>query len=60
MSPWASFYRELANEAKERALEATNLSEKEKLEEAAKEWFELADWAERRNAGSVRSNCETS
>jgi len=24
MSPWASFYRELANEANERAAEATN------------------------------------
>jgi hypothetical protein len=49
MSSWASFYRELANEANERAAEATTPSVKEKFEEVAKEWSELADWAERRN-----------
>jgi len=49
MSSWASFYRELANEANERAVEGTTPSVKHKFEEVAKEWSELADWAERRN-----------
>ena len=49
MSPWASFYRELANEANERAAKATTLSVKDKFEEVAREWSELSDWAERRN-----------
>jgi hypothetical protein len=48
MSPWASFYRELANEANERAAEATKPSVKDKFEEVAREWSELADGAERR------------
>jgi hypothetical protein len=37
MSSWASFYRELANEANERAVEATTPSVKHKFEEVAKE-----------------------
>jgi hypothetical protein len=49
MSSWASFYRELAYEANERAVEATTPSVKHKFEEVAKEWSELADWYERRN-----------
>jgi hypothetical protein len=49
MSSWASFYRELANEANGRAVEATTPSVKDKFEEAAREWSELANWAERRN-----------
>jgi hypothetical protein len=56
MSTWANFYRGLANEARERALEATNLSKKEKLDEVAREWSELADWAERRDTVSVLAN----
>jgi hypothetical protein len=49
MTSWASFYRELANEANERAAQATAPSAKDKFEEVAREWSELADWAERRN-----------
>ena len=37
MTSWASFYRELANEANERAVEATTPSVKHKFEEVAKE-----------------------
>ena len=48
-SSWASFYRELANEANERAAKATTPSVKDKFEEVAREWSELSDWAERRN-----------
>jgi hypothetical protein len=50
MSSWASFYRGLANEARERAAQAANLSVKDNLEEVAREWSELADWAERKHA----------
>jgi hypothetical protein len=46
MCSWANFYRGLANEAKERAAHATNLSVKDKFEEVAKEWSALAVWAE--------------
>jgi hypothetical protein len=43
MSSWANFYRGLANEARLRAAQAANLSEKDKLEEVAKEWSALAE-----------------
>jgi len=56
MPTWANFYRGLANEARERALKATNLSKKEKLDEVAREWSELADWAERRDTVSALAN----
>jgi hypothetical protein len=54
MSSWASFYRGLANEARERAVRAGNLSIKDKFEEVAKEWSALADWAERRQVGDIQ------
>ena len=48
MSSWATFYRELANEAKLRATQATSLSEKDKFEGAAMEWSALAKWVEQK------------
>jgi hypothetical protein len=46
MSSWAHFYRRLANdEARLRAAQAANLSERDKFEEVAKEWSALAEWA---------------
>ena len=41
-----NFYRGLANEARERAARASNLSIKDKFEEVAKEWSALAVRAE--------------
>ena len=38
MSSWANFYRELANEAKLSATQATSVSEKHNFEEVAMEW----------------------
>ena len=49
MLSWADFYRGLANEATLRAAQMANLSEKDKLEEVAKEWSALAEWVERRH-----------
>jgi len=46
MCSWANFYRGLANEARERAVRASNVSIKDKFEEVAKEWSALAVWAE--------------
>ena len=46
MCSWANFYRGLANEARERAARASNVSIKDKFEEVAKEWSALAVWAE--------------
>jgi intein/homing endonuclease len=37
MCSWANFYRGLANEARERAVRASNVSIKDKFEEVAKE-----------------------
>jgi hypothetical protein len=54
MSCWESFYRGLADEARERAVRASNLSIKDKFEEVAKEWSALADWAERRQMGDIQ------
>jgi len=54
MTSWASFYRGLASEARERAVRAANLSIKDKFEEVAKEWSALADWAERRQVGALQ------
>src|SRR5262249_39727375 len=42
MLSWAEFYRGLANEATLRAAQMVNASEKDKLEEVAKEWSTLA------------------
>jgi len=49
MLSWADFYRGLANEATLRAAQMANSSEKDKLEEVAKEWSALAEWVERRH-----------
>ena len=49
MLSWADFYRGLANEATLRAAQVANSSEKGKLEEVAKEWSALAEWAEQRH-----------
>ena len=49
MLSWAHFYRGLANEATLRAAQMANSSEKDKLEEVAKEWSALAEWVERRH-----------
>ena len=49
MCSWVNFYRGLANEARERAARASNLSIKDKFEEVAKEWSALAVWAELAN-----------
>ena len=46
MCSWANFYRGLANEARERAARASNLSIKDRFEEVAKEWSALTVWAE--------------
>ena len=46
MCSWANFYRRLANEARERAARASNVSIKDKFEAVAKEWSALAVWAE--------------
>ena len=46
MCSWANVYRGLANEARERAARASNLSIKDKFEELAKEWSALAVRAE--------------
>ena len=46
MCSWVNFYRGLANEARERAARASNVSIKDKFEEVAKEWSALAVWAE--------------
>ena len=46
MCSWANFYRGLANEARERAARASNLSIKDKFEEVAKEWSALAVWVD--------------
>ena len=45
MSSWSNFYRGLANEARLRAAQAGNLSERDKFEKVAKEWSALAEWA---------------
>ena len=42
MCSWANFYRRLANEARERAARASNVSIKDKFEAVAKEWSALA------------------
>jgi hypothetical protein len=49
MCSWANFYRGLANEARERAARASNLSIKDKFEEVATEWSALAVRAELAN-----------
>ena len=49
MSSWSDFYRGLAKEATLRAAQMANASEKDKLEEFAKEWSTLAEWVERRH-----------
>jgi hypothetical protein len=49
MLSWAEFYRGLANEATLRAAQMANASEKDELEEVAKEWSTLAEWVERRH-----------
>ena len=51
MCSWVNFYRGLANEARERAARASNLSIKDKFEEVAKEWSALAVWAELKRSG---------
>ena len=48
MLSWANFYRRLANETTLHAVQMANSSEKNKLEEVAKEWSALAEWVERR------------
>ena len=57
MCSWANVYRGLANEARERAARASNLSIKDKFEEVAKEWSALAVWAElKRTSGLIHSD----
>jgi hypothetical protein len=48
MYSWANFYQGLANEAKERAAQASNPSLRDNFEAVAKEWSTLAVWAELR------------
>jgi len=49
MSSWANFYRGLAHEATLRAAQTATSFEKDKFEEAAKEWSALAEWAEQKH-----------
>ena len=48
MCSWASIYKRLASEAKERAARASNPSIRDSFEAAAKEWSTLAVRAELR------------
>jgi hypothetical protein len=50
MRSWPNFYRMLAAEAKHRAARTMNHSARDKLEEVAREWSALAEWAEDRRA----------
>ena len=60
MCSWANFYRGLADEARERAARAANVSFKDKLEEVAKEWSALAVWAElKRSSPSTTTEVAT-
>jgi hypothetical protein len=60
MCSWANFYRGLANEARERAARASNLSIKDKFEEVAKEWSALAVRAElKRTSPSTAPEVDT-
>ena len=59
MCSWASFYRGLANEARERAARASNLSIKDKFEEVAKEWSALAVWADLKRTTSTAPEVDT-
>src|SRR4249919_3963141 len=55
MCSWANFYRGLANEARERAARASNVSIKDKFEEVAKEWSALSVWTELKRSRHSRS-----
>jgi hypothetical protein len=60
MCSWANFYRGLANEARERAARASNLSIKDKFEEVAKKWSALAVRAElKRTSPSTAPEVDT-
>jgi hypothetical protein len=59
MCSWANFYRGLANEARERAARASNLSIKDKFEEVAKEWSALAVWADLKRTTSTAPEVDT-
>jgi hypothetical protein len=60
MCSWANFYRRLANEARERAARASNVSIKDKFEAVAKEWSALAVWAElKRSSPSTATEVDT-
>src|SRR5262245_35106750 len=49
MNSWVNFYQRLAREARERAAQATSPSVRAAFEQAAVEWLELAEWAERQD-----------
>ena len=59
MCSWANFYRGLANEARERAARASNLSIKDKFEEVAKERSALAVWADLKRTTSTAPEVDT-
>ena len=59
MCSWANFYRRLANEARERAARASNVSIKDKFEAVAKEWSALAVWAELKSSPSTATEVDT-
>jgi hypothetical protein len=59
MCSWANFYRGLANEARERAARASNLSIKDRFEEVAKEWSALAVWADLKRTTSTAPEVDT-
>jgi hypothetical protein len=55
MTSWENFYRRLALEARERALQATSASTRAAFERVAAEWSELADWVERQHKAALKS-----
>jgi hypothetical protein len=54
MTSWENFYRRLALEARERALQARSASTRAAFERVAAEWSELADWVERQHKTALK------